>query len=209
MTLTTFSLDDPNPSRRYKQLQTWATPGVQLALAYQKSSKLLYSGGTNSNIYSWDIKKRNLVSTLTGHTDIVMSLVSLDKLDYIASASLDKTVCLWDCYTNERLLNLKGHKKGVFDLTYSSDYHLLFSCGFEQDACVWSPFVNSCVFKLKGHRSSLVGCCAIEGTPEVITGDSSGVFKLWDVRTFECIQTFQVFDDLLFLLISPPLSSSH
>jgi hypothetical protein len=44
---------------------------------------------------------------------------------------------------------------------------------------------------LKGHRSSLVGCCAVEGTPEVITGDSSGVFKLWDVRTFECIHTFQ------------------
>jgi WD40 repeat protein len=149
MTLTTFSLDDPNPNKRYRQLQTWATPGVQLALAYQKSSKLLYSGGTNTNIYSWDIKKRNLISTLSGHTDIVMSLVSLDKLDNLASASLDKSVCLWDSYTNEKLLCLKGHKKGVFDLAYSPDYHLIFSCGFEQDAFVWSPFVSSCVFKLK------------------------------------------------------------
>ncbi len=78
-----------------------------------------------------------------------MSLVSLDKLDNLASASLDKSVCLWDSYTNERLLCLKGHKKGVFDLAYRPDYHLIFSCGFEQDACVWSPFVSSCVFKLK------------------------------------------------------------
>jgi len=119
-----------------------------------------------------------------------MSLINLKKLNNIASASLDKTVCVWDSYTNERILHLHGHKKGVFDLAYSTDYRLLFSCGFEHDACVWSPFVNSLVFRLKGHHSSLVGCQVVEGTAEVITADTSGVFKLWDVRNFQCVQTF-------------------
>lgn len=41
-----------------------------------------------------------------------------------------------------------------------------------------SPFVNSLLNKLKGHHASLVGCQAVEGTPELITADSSGVVKV-------------------------------
>eukprot|EP01034_Spumella_vulgaris_P022221 gene22221-28335_t len=190
MTLSTYSLDDPNPKRRYKVQSTWATPGVQMALAYASESRLLYTGATNSNIYSWNVGERNLVSTLTGHTDIVMSLIVLQKLNNLASASLDKTISVWDSHTNEQILRLHGHKKGVFDLTYNPNFRLLFSCGFEHDACVWSPFVNSMVYRLKGHHASLVGCQSVENSPEVLTADTSGIIKLWDVRNFQCIQTF-------------------
>lgn len=190
MTLSTYALDDPNPKRKYKVQTSWATPGVQMSLAYAYDSKLLYSGGTNGNIYSWDVTERNLVSTLSDHTDIVMSLIVLKKLNNIASASLDKSVRIWDSHTKDCILTLQGHRKGVFDLSYSPYHRLLFSCGFEHDALVWSPFVNSIVYRLRGHNSSLVGCQTVEGTNELITADTSGIFKLWDIRNFSCIQTF-------------------
>jgi len=50
--------------------------------------------------------------------------------------------------------------------------------------------VNSLVYRLKGHHASLVGCQSVEDSPEIITADTSGVFKLWDVRNFQCVQTF-------------------
>eukprot|EP01038_Epipyxis_sp_PR26KG_P011209 gene11209-15040_t len=190
MTLSTYSLDDPNPKRRYCLQSSWTTPGVQMALAYSNDSRQLYSGGTNGSIYGWNVHERSLVTTLIGHTDIVMSLLILKKLDNIASASLDKTLGIWDSHTNEQILKLHGHKKGVFDLTYNPNFRLMVSCGFEHDACVWSPFVNSLVYRLKGHHASLVGCQSVEDSPEVITADTSGVFKLWDVRNFQCVQTF-------------------
>ncbi len=190
MTLSTFSLDDPNPKRRYKVQTTWATPGVQMALAYGDESRLLYSGATNGNIYSWNVGKRSMVTQLQAHSDIVMNLIVLKKLNNIASASLDKTLGIFDSHTNEEILRLHGHKKGVFDLTYNPSYRLLFSCGFEHDALVWSPFVKSLVYRLKGHHASLVGVQTVPDTPEVITADTSGTFKLWDVRNFQCIQTF-------------------
>ena len=127
---------------------------------------------------------------LPGHNDIVMRLLVLKNLNNIASASLDKTIAMWDSHTNEQLLKLEGHKKGVFDLTYNPNYRLMVSCGFEHDACVWSPFVNSLVYRLKGHHASLVGCQSVENSPEIVTADTSGVFKLWDVRNFQCVQTF-------------------
>jgi hypothetical protein len=60
---------------------------------------------------------------------------------------------------------------------------------------------NRPIFRLKGHHSSLVGIEAIEGSPQIITADVQGVFKLWDMRTFECVQTFSGSDP------SPELAS--
>ena len=37
---------------------------------------------------------------------------------------------------------------------------------------------------------ALVGCSTVEGTSELITADTTGLFKLWDLRNFQCIQTF-------------------
>ncbi len=189
MTMATYNFES-GPSTRYQPTSTWATPGVQMALAYLPANKLLYSGATNGDVYSWRVGDRKMVSTLAGHTDICMSLCVLKKLNYLASASLDKTISVWDSYTNERLLHLHGHKKGILDLTYSPEYRLLVSCGFEHDALVWSPFVKNLVYRLRGHHGALIGVHAVENTPELITADVHGVFKLWDVRKFDCVQTF-------------------
>lgn len=190
MTLSTYNLVHPNPKKMYSVASTWATPGVQMALAYAKDSRILYSGATNGSIHSWNVNHRSMLHTLAGHSDIVMDLIVLQKLNNIASASLDKTLGIWDSHTNEEILRLTGHKKGVFGLSYNPDYRLIFSCGFEHDACVWSPFVKSLVFRLKGHHASLVGVKTVENSPEIITADTSGVFKLWDIRNFQCVQTF-------------------
>ena len=189
MTMATYNFES-SISTRYHPTSTWATPGVQMCLEYMPANGLLYSGGTDGDVHSWRVSDRKMVSTLSGHTDICMSLAVLKKLNYLASGSLDKTVSIWDSYTNERLLHLHGHKKGILDLTYSPEYRLLVSCGFEHDALVWSPFVKNLVFRLRGHHGALVGVHCVENTPELITADVKGVFKLWDVRKFECVQTF-------------------
>ena len=190
MTIATYSVDDPNVVRNYSTLSTFATPGVQMALTYMPKTKLVYSGATNGNVYAWDVKERRIRETLSGHTDIVMSLVTLAKLNYVASGSFDKTVSIWDAYTNQQLLKLYGHKKGIVSMDYAPDHRLLVSAGFEHDACMWSPFVSSCVFRLKGHHAPLVGCQAVKDAPEIITADENGIIKIWDIRNFQCVQSF-------------------
>jgi WD40 repeat protein len=190
MTIVNYTLDDPNPNRKHQLISSWATPGVQMSVSYNPANRLLYSGSVDGNIYAWNIAGRSHVATMSGHSDIVMSLLSLSRLNNVASASLDKTISIWDSFTNQEVLKLQGHRKGVLKLAYAPEYRLLISCGFEHEACVWSPFVNTLVYRLRGQHSSLVGCVAVEDTPEIITADSNGVFKLWDIRNFQCVQTF-------------------
>jgi WD40 repeat protein len=189
MTMVTMGLG--NPARRYQIMHVIPTPGVQMSIASMPSKGIVYSGSDTGHVYSWRMGKTpSIVATLPAHSKMVMNLLALKKLDNLISASLDTTIAVWDAYTNEEISRLRGHKNGVFSMAYNTESGLLISCGFDHDAFVWSPFVGHLVFKLKGHHASLVGCQSVDATPEVITADASGVFKLWDVRTFQCVQTF-------------------
>ena len=119
-----------------------------------------------------------------------MNMISMTGLNNIVSASLDTTVRIWDTYTGQETNKLCGHNKGVFSLSYNPEQRFVVSAGFDHDAYVWSPFVNTLLFKLTGHSSSLVGCECVPNSHELVTADSSGVFKIWDLRNFMCTQTF-------------------
>jgi WD40 repeat protein len=188
--LSTFLVDDPVPSKRYSPVASWSTPGVQMCVDWMKSNQVLYSGGSDGKINAWKLQSKENIATMDGHTNIVMNLLCLSSIDNLVSASLDSTVCLWDTYTHTRTMKLEGHRKGVFSTSFNQDYRLLVSSGFDHDACVWSPFASSLVYRLKGHHASLIGCQCIENSPEIITADAEGIFKLWDIRTFNCVQSF-------------------
>lgn len=192
LSVCTYQIDDNHtiPQKRNLIKTTLPTPDIQMSMAWMPSSDLLYTGASSGNIMSWNMSQNQHISTMSGHSDIVMKLLALDSLDSLMSASLDMSIGVWDTYTNTVIHKLKGHRKGVFSMSYNPDFRLLVSSGFDHDALVWSPFVNSLVYKLKGHHAALVGCQCVENSPELITADEAGVFKLWDVRTFQCIQTF-------------------
>lgn len=119
-----------------------------------------------------------------------MQVLSIDHLGVLASASLDTKISIWDTYLSRERLKLTGHNKGVFSLSYNSDYRLLVSGGFDHDVFVWSPFVNTLLCKLPGHTAPLVSVCCVEDSPKLISSDTTGIIKLWDLRNFQCVQTF-------------------
>ena len=77
-------------------------------------------------------------------------------------------------------------------MTFNSEHILLFSAGFDHDICVWNPYIDNPVFKVQAHNAPIVIVYAIDNTPQLISSDSDGVIKIWDIRSFECVQTMNV-----------------
>jgi WD40 repeat protein len=181
---------DQNQLHPFKVSARWPTPHTQCGLLWDPRFSLLYSASVAGLVHAWDTKEKAEVSCMYGHTDMVMNLCDMKKLEAISSCSMDRTICIWDLHTGARRQLLEGHQKGVLSLTYNDDYKLLLSAGFDHDALVWSPFSPTVIFKLKGHKNSLVGIDSIEGTNQVVTTDVDGIYKIWDLRNFQCVQTF-------------------
>jgi len=81
---------------------------------------------------------------------------------------------------------------GVVSLAFNPDFILLFSGGFDHEICVWNPYIDSPVYKVKAHAAPIVCINIIEHTPQLLSSDADGVVKVWDIRTFEMIQTINV-----------------
>jgi WD40 repeat protein len=181
---------DQNKLHPFQVTSRFPTPHTQCGLLWDHRYSLLYSASIAGLVHAWDVEKKTEVSCMYGHSDMVMNLCDMKALESISSCSLDRTICVWDLHTGARRQHMEGHQKGVLSLTYNNDYKLLLSAGFDHDAMVWSPFSPTVIFKLKGHKTSLVGIDSIEGTNQVVTADADGVYKIWDLRNFQCVQSF-------------------
>ena len=170
-------------------VRTLAAPTSQISLAWNSSSKTLFSASVNQEILAWDMKKRSIKSILRGHRDMIVALCEIPELGILASASLDDTINLYGMSELKHWGTCTGHKKGVRRLAWG--HGLLFSCGFEFVVLCWSLDVDETgarsasgeiAVTLTGHEVMLLEVAIVPcAGARVVSADISGRFLMWDV----------------------------
>ena len=86
-------------------------------------------------------------------------------------------------------LEKAGHLKAVLNFAWCEDRRLICSCGQERTALMWNPYISKPIVTLKGHRTPLVDVCFNPEQNQIISLSVDKVVKVWDIRTFQTIQT--------------------
>ena len=117
-------------------------------------------------------------------------MLPLPKLQFLASAGLDKKIILWDLLENDIKREYKGfHKKGIMALDFSESLILLISAGFDHEIFVWNPYIEAPVHNLSGHMSPIIGIAFIDNPLHIVSVDQDCVMKVWDTKKFKCVDT--------------------
>ncbi|CAG9333906.1 unnamed protein product [Blepharisma stoltei] len=200
-----FHADSHNLLRRIM------VPDSQHTMFWSHEHQTLFSAGMEGAIYGWNVDEilnPDIKSEEIPYFDVIAKgmpwkdgdecifhIVELTAMQQIAAACADKKIRIWDIRwesnTKPRKI-LQGHIKAIRYLAYSYAYNLLISCGFEFDALVWNPYVSEPICHLKGHESPLTGVECPEINPTIVTADSKGVIKIWNIKDYSLIQTFYV-----------------
>lgn len=119
-------------------------------------------------------------------------------LNYIVSSSLDGFIHIHDIedltYRDGKTFNL--HQKGVNSFIYSSKHRFIASCGEERHIIMWDPFTLGALSYLYGHNTSVQDLTINEDRYHLISLGTDKVVKIWDIRTYACIQT--IFDKVCY-----------
>jgi len=119
-------------------------------------------------------------------------------LNYIVSSSLDGFIHIHDIedlgYKDNKTFNL--HQKGVNSFVYSSKHRFIASCGEERHIIMWDPFTLGALSHLYGHNTSVQDLTLNEDRYHLISLGTDKVVKIWDIRTYACIQT--IFDKICY-----------
>ncbi len=92
------------------------------------------TGGSNGAISVWDIDERAEIAVLVGGTT---SIAFHPSGKYLASATLDHSICIWDMETHEIQAELTGHEDNVNCVAYSPDGRWLASGGVDRTIRLW------------------------------------------------------------------------
>ena len=197
--------------------QRLSTPEIQLCIKHvewkinDKKVSMIYTAGSDAIIHYYDtdtLKKKGHLSGWNpfykkdiqqyGHAGPITDLLPLKNHQVLVSAALDAKICLWDITNHTFKKELIGHDKGVYALDYYEPLDYLVSAGLDHEVFVWNPYVSERIFTLRGHNHPLIGVKNVKNTPQLITADISGMVKVWDVRNFQTMQTFNVPTEELF-----------
>ncbi len=109
------------------------------AAAFAPDCRTLAAGGTNKDIFLWDVVEHRKVAILTGHQGTIQHLAFSPDGRFLASASLDETARLWDMRSNppRELTKLEPHIRGVICVAFSPDSRTLVTGGQSKPVKLW------------------------------------------------------------------------
>lgn len=90
-------------------------------------------------------------STLTGHSESILSVAFSPNGQTAASASGDGTVRLWDLTTETPKATCVGHNSWVLCIAWSPDGEMIASGSMDGQVIVWNARTGKSVAMLKGH----------------------------------------------------------
>ena len=194
-----------DPLHKYTLVNKIPTRETQVVIKWYRANNLLITGGFDTvlNVYKnmefKDGKMKNqinLISLKKVHNEMLTDMVVLRKHKMLAVGDIKGLITLWDLQMLEfkdKLKDLKyRHKKGIVSLACIEERNWLLSCGVEHFVIIWDLVVGKHIGLLQGHSMSLLGVRNLYGTDQIITGDVGGIFKVWDARDLNLVQTFSI-----------------
>jgi WD40 repeat protein len=91
----------------------------------------------SNKINVWELPRNQPAPIFRGHTDKVTSVQFSPIGQYVASASLDKTIRIWDYSSGQTISVIRGHEEGVNSIDFSPDGKYLASCSKNEPVKMW------------------------------------------------------------------------
>lgn len=133
------------------------------AIAMSEAGNELFSGGIDNDIKVWDIRRKQVVYSMFGHTDTISSLQISPDSQSLLSNSMDSTVRTWDIRPfapQDRHIRTfdgapMGFEKNLIKASWDKDGKKIGAGAGDGTAVVWNSETGKLMFKLPGHKGTV------------------------------------------------------
>lgn len=122
------------------------------------------------------------------HSSWITKAAYIPDIEGILTSSLDSKVKHFDIERKKVKNTFQHHKKGVLNFVYCPELKLVASCGEERKIALWDPFSKTVAY-LAGHNSAVIDLALNRDKNQLISLGTDKIVKVWDIRTFQCVQT--------------------
>lgn len=158
------------------------------AVAFSTDGTLLCTGGEDQAVRIWDIKRRAVRFTLSGHLGHVYSVDTCNDGRLLASGSGDQSVKLWNIQNGqeEKTLSCSGHKKsggdGITSVSFSARGPYRIATGsLEKTVRVFDVETGELLHNFRQHADSVYSVAFSSDGRYLLSGSLDKNVILWDL----------------------------
>ncbi|WFD25144.1 hypothetical protein MNAN1_000107 [Malassezia nana] len=160
-------------------------------MAMCRGQETVVTCSSDCTVKAWNAGTDGSCYELGAHGDFVKSLASAPAAEWVASGSLDHTVCLWDLK--------EGRPEPMWRATAPASIYST-ACNYTGSVTVtggvdrtihgWDPRVRDPTFELFGHTDNVRTMCMSPDGRYLLSGSSDATVRLWSVGEQRCLHTF-------------------
>ena len=185
--------------KRNRQSLTMTTESSQVVVRWSSTWNRLFTGTRIGGLNTWEVtdadKAPEVLHQGQVHTGSINDLEFITPHNSIATAGADGEIAVTSVHTGQIIRKFQAPKQfAIHSLSYDSEHQYLMSGSTEKQPMLWilnAPTITTPFTLIDdrcAHHNSLVAVYAVPQSPQLISLDSDGLLKIWDVRTFGCVQ---------------------
>jgi protein NEDD1 len=159
------------------------------AMSFSSGSRYLATGGIDTVVKIWDLKRREVIRSFKSHTTGVECVqFSKDADKYVASGDHNGTICLFNVLTGKLLSKLKVSPSGVQSISFTPQDKALLSSAYEDGSVhIWDINTSSITSKFShAHGGTATGVCFLpSSSSQLISVGYDKKINLYDARSKE------------------------
>ena len=135
--------------------------------------------GGKFGIRIWDLSRREIIRTLSGHTKLVYSVRFSADNRWLVSGSTDGTARLWDAETFD-LAAVLTHGGNVYDASFHPNGKRLATACADNTVRLWDLKTFREVAELRGHETYVHSVSWSPDGSRLVTGSGDKTVRIWD-----------------------------
>uniref|UniRef100_A0AAV1UGS8 Angio-associated migratory cell protein n=1 Tax=Peronospora matthiolae TaxID=2874970 RepID=A0AAV1UGS8_9STRA len=153
--------------------------------------RIVITGGGDDVGVIWNREDGNVLYTLSGHQDSVVSVDFSFDGKYAATGGYDGVVKVWEVATGNMVQNLEGPSQEVEWVCWHKKGNVVLAGSSDGTVWMWLATTGECMHVFAGHEDG-VTCGAFTGSGKlIVTGSSDTTVRVWNPKTGECNHVFR------------------
>ncbi|CAI5734076.1 unnamed protein product [Peronospora destructor] len=153
--------------------------------------RIVITGGGDDVGVIWNREDGNVLYTLSGHQDTVVSVDFSFDGKYAATGGYDGLVKIWEVASGNLVANLEGPSQEVEWVCWHKKGNVVLAGSSDGTVWMWLATTGECMHVFAGHEDG-VTCGSFTGSGKmIVTGSSDMTVRVWNPKTGECNHVFR------------------
>jgi autophagy-related protein 16 len=152
------------------------------AVVFSQDSQILCTAHNDKTVKLWNARSGNIISTLYGSADAVVSVALSSNQQMVAGASTDNVCRIWTVGNGRVRHTLTGHNKKIYATDFTSDCKHVITGSHDRTIKIWEMQYGTCEKTLLKCKSSVNDLEVCPNTPVFCSGHFDACARLWDLR---------------------------